>query len=1390
MANTYDSLKYPYDSYMFRDNDLTASTKATAGGSTVGSNLSDSASGTSTAAPASKLGDLWIKNFIRSENWKPKTTGFTIDGKSGYVEFSSGWFGAWNLLSGAIYYDGATDALSSGMSPADYPFYAGKKFASRATAPFRVTTAGTVYASNIIITGGTVVGISVNNVANAANGTANSVPTDLAVPSSVIAAANDGTQSAAVSLTWTAISADTFDHYVIRYKKHGYTYYTYLTSTVNAITIEGLVPNINYDFGVAAVNKYGVSSAFSADVVYTTPSDTTAPGTVTFDSATAAVESVILKWTHNTDSDLASYNIYRHTANDPDAASLVGNCRTDFFVDGGRTGDVPLFYWVKAVDTSGNVSANFSVSQTATPRKVISTDIADSAVTAVKTSIAAINPADGEINANKVGTAQIVASAVVPSKITSYNFQLSAGTFTNDSPDAGKVAWANVKVVYNGTEYSITNGNCLVTDKHIYWKIATPTVFSGSATMPAMGNDDFIVAFNDSGTANMVWNSTVVNGNRITAGSVTASNLAAHTITANEIAARTITANEIVTGTLTANEIATNTITSDKVLNVGASKILINGATTFLNSWLSFKGDYDAGTVYKKGDQVLYLANYWNYINASATSGHTPVEGAYWTAGGASQLVTIDGGMITANTVTTTNLNFVPVESTNVIASINASSEDAGLKISAARITIAGSTTFLAEASALGFPRAFYAEPTTPYYAGDLWMDGSVLKKCTSQRLVGAYNAADWSLAVAYTDDTVANSKVTTFAQASVPTSITVGDIWIDTDDSNTMYRAAAIGANEIKAGEWEIMEISGSGGVVTFAQDSIPTSTSIGDIWADTNDGNKMYRAAAVGADEIKAGEWEAIQDANKLSATGGAYASAGSGPRVLIFPNANTGIQIIDDGGNDVFKVMVGDGLCTIGDVTIGNYSGGQGLYYDKSAGTTTFNGTLDAVGGGFGSITSGNITLDSSGYIRGGQSAFKIGDGVYMGYDVQPELEMWDMPDSSMTDYAWANGTKNPICIRFPLHVGTNYLKQVTVQLKLASAGTSNTIFCDFYLADSAFKPTGASLGQASIAGITNTVYEEKDFVFADPVAVNDDEDYVAVLTCSSTTPVIHMYYSSFYSDMGFRIGYYSGGAWTVATETTQPWVKIYSYNSGYKFSIGNSTYSLSYNASNLRASSDFVIYSPSYGSRFTSYSDHGIDIYELGQNIMILDGSSNGLHWFMPRTTAAGRYALGGIRAYYTMSDATHFTSNGLEVYGNFSGGIYLTGTSTDTWKILPKAGTYLSFGTASQKIGSMYSNNYLACPLPSVPDALTKFKAMPKPKSKDKLKKPKNAHFEFDEKDKKPPREYFDIDDFPIECTTINDEGEKDLEIVRIIGFLTQAVRDLAEEVDLLKKNKK
>jgi hypothetical protein len=71
----------------------------------------------------------------------------------GEITASTGSIGGWTISSNAVYLDGATDALSSGMASADYPFYAGKKYIDRATAPFRVTPEGALTASSATITG-------------------------------------------------------------------------------------------------------------------------------------------------------------------------------------------------------------------------------------------------------------------------------------------------------------------------------------------------------------------------------------------------------------------------------------------------------------------------------------------------------------------------------------------------------------------------------------------------------------------------------------------------------------------------------------------------------------------------------------------------------------------------------------------------------------------------------------------------------------------------------------------------------------------------------------------------------------------------------------------------------------------------------------------------------------------------------------------------------------------------------------------------------------------------------------------------------------------------------------------------------------------------------------
>lgn len=46
--------------------------------------------------------------------------------------------------------------------------------------------------------------------------------------------------------------------------------------------------------------------------------------------------------------------------------------------------------------------------------------------------------------------------------------------------------------------------------------------------------------------------------------------------------------------------------------------------------------------------------------------------------------------------------------------------------------------------------RVFATQPTPPYDAGDIWVDGKVLRRCATARASGAYVAGDWVLGVAY----------------------------------------------------------------------------------------------------------------------------------------------------------------------------------------------------------------------------------------------------------------------------------------------------------------------------------------------------------------------------------------------------------------------------------------------------------------------------------------------------------------------------------------------------------------------------------------------------------------------------------------------------------------
>jgi hypothetical protein len=188
-----------------------------------------------------------------------------------------------------------------------------------------------------------------------------------------------------------------------------------------------------------------------------------------------------------------------------------------------------------------------------------------------------------------------------------------------------------------------------------------------------------------------------------------------------------------------------------------------------------------------------------------------------------------------------------------------------------------------AQATADGKIESFY-QPTMPTTGteGDLWIDtddGNKLYRHNGITFIEIQDDGINAAIVAASDaQATADGKVTTFASTSAPTAEGVGDLWVDTDDSNKLYRwsgsawvsvrdagiaAAAALANDAQA--------TADGKVQTFYQASAPTAEGIGDLWFDTDDGNKQYRWSG--------SAWVAVQDAGigiAISDAAGAQATA----------------------------------------------------------------------------------------------------------------------------------------------------------------------------------------------------------------------------------------------------------------------------------------------------------------------------------------------------------------------------------------------------------------------------------------------------------------------------------------------------------------------------------
>jgi fibronectin type 3 domain-containing protein len=179
----------------------------------------------------------------------------------------------------------------------------------------------------------------------------------------------DGTTVPEILFSWGVSSDEVIDHYDFQWKLTSETNYKTTNLTGTEFLLTPAISGASYDYRVRASNSFGVNSPFTSSVSpVSTGDDGTTPNAPSNLVADAGIGSVKLTWdepTQNTDGssikDLFQYRVFRNTSNNFAGASLVGRISSTVLTDSSLTGGQTYYYWVTAVDYTGNESSESSV---------------------------------------------------------------------------------------------------------------------------------------------------------------------------------------------------------------------------------------------------------------------------------------------------------------------------------------------------------------------------------------------------------------------------------------------------------------------------------------------------------------------------------------------------------------------------------------------------------------------------------------------------------------------------------------------------------------------------------------------------------------------------------------------------------------------------------------------------------------------------------------------------------------------------------------------------------------------------------------------------------------------------------------------------------------------
>jgi predicted nucleic acid-binding Zn-ribbon protein len=202
-------------------------------------------------------------------------------------------------------------------------------------------------------------------------------PTNLSVTGSANIA-EDGTTIPYLAITWTAADDAFVSSYEITVTPSSGNATSLIVSTT-AYDFFVLDSALTYSVSVRSINSLGIRSTAATVSGVSPVIDTTAPSVPSNPSVTGEFKQIKIEWDNPTEADFSYVEIKRSGTSTEGDAVTIAVTRADYFIDGPYSGVTTRYYWLRAVDLSGNASAWVSAGS-GTSVKLVADDFDDGVI--------------------------------------------------------------------------------------------------------------------------------------------------------------------------------------------------------------------------------------------------------------------------------------------------------------------------------------------------------------------------------------------------------------------------------------------------------------------------------------------------------------------------------------------------------------------------------------------------------------------------------------------------------------------------------------------------------------------------------------------------------------------------------------------------------------------------------------------------------------------------------------------------------------------------------------------------------------------------------------------------------------------------------------------------